>query len=49
MSKKKLSAKKARTILEHGEVGGTKLTERQRKFFGARASGQPVRRGKRGR
>lgn len=37
-----LSAGKAREILHHGEVHGKKLTEKQRKFMGARASGQPV-------
>lgn len=30
---------KAKTILHHGEVGGHPLTPKQRRFFGARASG----------
>ncbi len=34
--KKVLSKRKACKILEHGSVRGTKLTEDQRKFFGAR-------------
>ena len=39
-----LTRMKAREILHHGEVRGHKLTARQRRFMGARASGQPVRR-----
>jgi len=38
-----VSKRKARVILHHGEVGGHPLTEKQRRFFGARASGYPVR------
>lgn len=38
-----ISRRKARLILHHGEVRGFPLTERQRKFFGARASGYPLR------
>lgn len=38
-----LTRRKARLILHHGEVRGFPLTERQRKFFGARASGYPRR------
>ena len=41
---KKLTKKKAKKILTHGEVHGKKLTAKQRKFFGARAGGAPVRR-----
>lgn len=41
---KKLTQKKAKEILEHGEVHGKKLTEKQRGFFGARAGGQSVKR-----
>lgn len=36
------SKSKAREILHHGEVHGQVLTPRQQRFFGARASGQPV-------
>jgi hypothetical protein len=39
-----ISRRKARSILHEGQVGGFPLTERQRKFFGARASGYPRRR-----
>jgi hypothetical protein len=42
--RKKVSARKARIILHHKEVKGYPLTARQRRFFGARASGYPVRR-----
>lgn len=42
-----LSRMKAREILHHGEVHGKALTGRQRRYMGARASGQPVKRGKR--
>jgi|SRR5215470_1506473 len=35
--------RKARTILHHGKVRGRKLTEKQRRYFGARASGYRVR------
>ncbi len=38
----KLTKKKAKEILKHGEVRGKKLTERQRGFFGARAGGVPI-------
>lgn len=40
------SPAKAREMLHHGEVHGKPITERQRKFFGARASGQPIRKAK---
>ena len=36
---KKLTKHKARKILGHGEVRGKKLTSKQRRFFGAKASG----------
>ncbi|MEK7111803.1 MAG: hypothetical protein AAB875_00590 [Patescibacteria group bacterium] len=44
----KLTKAKARKILKDGSVRGHKLTAKQRKFFGARAGGSPVkkRRGK---
>jgi len=35
----KLTQAKAKKILRHGEVRGKKLTQRQRGFMGARASG----------
>lgn len=40
---KKLSSTKARTILHDKSVKGKKLTTKQRKFFGAVASGQKPR------
>lgn len=40
-----ISKQKAKKILKHGEVKGKKLTEKQRKFMGARAGGKPVKRG----
>lgn len=45
--KKPVSRQKAREILRHGEVGGKRLSKRQRGFFGARAGGAPVRRKRR--
>lgn len=41
--KRKLSAAKARLILEEGEVRGHPLTDKQKRFFGAVASGQKPR------
>src|SRR5262245_41504427 len=38
-----VSKRKARVILHHGKVRGRKLTAKQRRYFGARASGYPVR------
>lgn len=38
-----ISRQKARVVLHHGEVRGYPLTEKQRRFFGARASGYPYR------
>ena len=38
------SPQKARKILSHGSVRGKSLTPKQRRFMGARASGQPVKR-----
>jgi hypothetical protein len=38
---KKLTAAKARKILHDKSVKGHPLTGKQRRFFGARASGQP--------
>lgn len=43
---KKLTKKKARLILSEGKVRGHPITEKQRKFMGARASGYPVKRTK---
>jgi len=42
----KLSKAKAKLILHEGMVRGKKLTKKQRGFFGARASGKPVKRKK---
>lgn len=39
-----LTPQKARQILHDKEIRGHPLTERQRRFFGAVASGQPLRR-----
>lgn len=41
---KKLTRRKAKLILHHGEVRGRALSPAQRRFFGARASGYPYRR-----
>ena len=41
---KTLTRKKAGKILSDKSVRGKKLTPKQRRFFGARASGLPVRR-----
>jgi hypothetical protein len=43
MPKKTLTKKKARKILSEGKAHGRRLSKRQRKFFGARAGGEPVR------
>jgi hypothetical protein len=43
---KKLTRAKARTILREGVARGKKLTPKQKRFFGARAGGSPVRRKK---
>lgn len=43
-----LTQKKARQILHEGVAHGNPLTEKQRKFFGARASGYPEKKGKGG-
>ena len=40
---RKLTKAKAREILRDGSVHGHKLTARQRRFFGARASGKKKR------
>ena len=37
--KKPVSKTKARTILREGEIGGKKLTPKQKGFFGALAGG----------
>jgi hypothetical protein len=41
---KKLTKKKARKILHDKKVRGKKLTKKQRKFFGAIASGKSKKR-----
>lgn len=41
---KKLTRAKARKILHDGSVRGHKLTAKQRRFFGAKASGSKKRR-----
>lgn len=46
MAKHKLTATKARKILEDGIVRGHKLTRRQKKFFDAIAGGQKPKRKK---
>ncbi len=43
---KKITQKKAKEILRHGEVHGKPLTKKRRGFFGARAGGSPVKRRK---
>lgn len=40
----KLTRAKAKEILRHGEVGGKRLTKKQKGFFGARAGGAPTKR-----
>lgn len=45
--RKTITMAKAREILHHGEVRGHRLTEKQRRFMGVKASGQPVKRAKR--
>lgn len=44
---KHLTEKKAKLILHEGEVRGHPLADKQRGFFGARASGMPMKRGTR--
>lgn len=44
---KKLTSKKAKTILKDGSVRGHKLTGKQKRFFGAVAGGQKPRRSSR--
>ena len=41
-----VSEEKAKEIMRHGEVHGKPLSRRQKGFFGARAGGAPVKRGK---
>jgi len=43
---KKLTRPKARQILKDGKVHGKKLTPKQRRFFGHRAAGKPIKRKK---
>lgn len=40
----KLTKAKAKKILRDGKVHGKKLTAKQKRFFGARAGGAPVKR-----
>lgn len=40
----KITKAKAKKILKHGEVHGKPLTPAQKRFFGARAGGAPVKR-----
>lgn len=40
----KLTKAKAKKILKDGTVRGHKLTKKQKKFFGARAGGAPIKR-----
>ena len=46
MARKKLTQRKARKILRHGEVHGKPLTKKQAGFFGARAGGAPIKKRK---
>ena len=46
MAKKTISVNKAKKILKEGMARGKKLTTKQRRFFGARAGGSPVKRTK---
>jgi len=41
-NRRSLTRRKAQRILQEGKVRGRKLSEKQRGFFGARASGYPV-------
>ena len=43
-----VSPRKARRILHEGVIGGKPISEKQRKFFGSRASGYPVKKNKGG-
>jgi len=42
--KKMVTKTKAKKILSDGSIRGKKLTAKQKRFFGARAGGSPVRR-----
>ena len=42
MKAKKLATRKAKEILKDGSVRGRPLTTKQKRFFGARAGGAPV-------
>ena len=46
MAGKKLTKAKAKKILTDKTIRGKKLTKKQVKFFGARASGLPIKRKK---
>ena len=43
MARHGLSRQKARLMLHEGTVRGQKITPKQRRFFGARSSGAPIR------
>ena len=45
--KGKVSPAKAKEILGHGTVHGKPLSKKQKGYFGARAGGAPVKKGKR--
>jgi len=42
-----LTKAKAKKILSEGKISGNRLTQKQRKFFGAIASGQKIRKQRR--
>lgn len=42
-TKSRISKGKACKILKDGTIRGKKITNKQRRFFGARCSGKPVR------
>jgi len=44
---KKLTPEKAKKILKDNEIRGEPLTPKQKRFFGARAGGAPVKSAKR--
>ena len=47
MAQHRVSKEKAAEIMKHGEVHGKPLTGKQKGYFGARAGGAPVKKGKR--
>ena len=46
MAKSTVTQKKAKKILEHGEVRGKTLSKKQKGYFGARAGGAAMKRKK---